>query len=164
MSIAFRTNYLYTVQPGDTVYSLASQFGSTIQDIAQMNYLFPPVTEPYMIIPGQKLVIPTLAPFPTTFYTVAPGDSLFVIAERFSTTIDELTTLNPFIEDPNVIFPDQPLLVPALIYLVEPSDSIYKIATRFGIEDTEIIRANRDRSSFSEDVIWPGYALIIPHH
>jgi len=44
------------------------------------------------------------------FYTVNPGDTLLSIARRTGATVEDLQALNQ-IEDPNVIFPGQTLLV-----------------------------------------------------
>ncbi|MFZ3580421.1 LysM peptidoglycan-binding domain-containing protein [Virgibacillus sp. DJP39] len=135
-----------------------------LHKIANDNYLYPPVTNPDMIFPGQMLVVPS--DLTTTnnslFYVVTPGDVLYHIAIRFSTSLDLIAGVNPDIDDPNIIFPGQQLLVPAFVYNVEPGDTLYKIEQRFGIPRATIIRANLDRPRFSPDVIWPGYSLIIP--
>jgi len=46
-------------------------------------------------------------------YTVMPGDTLFQIANRYGTTVDELLKANPEIKDPDLIFPGQVIEVPA---------------------------------------------------
>lgn len=163
ISIVTGTNYIYTVQPGDTLYSIAARFASTTQAIAQANYLFPPVTDPNLIFPGQLLVVPSVSTIRTnTFYVVAPGDMLRLIALRFSTETDLIAGINPDVHDPNLIFYGQQLLVPGFIYEVEPADTLNSVAERFGIPNSEIIRANLDRPGFSPGVIYPGYSLIIP--
>lgn len=48
----------------------------------------------------------------TIRYTVQAGDTLWSIAQRFNTTVDEIVTLNN-ITNPNLIFPGQVLLIPA---------------------------------------------------
>jgi LysM repeat protein len=44
----------YVVQPGDTLYSIAKRFGTTVETLAALNSLTPP----YTIKVGQSLVIP----------------------------------------------------------------------------------------------------------
>ena len=44
----------YTVQAGDTLYSIAAKFGSTVEAIAAANK----ITNPDVISVGQQLVIP----------------------------------------------------------------------------------------------------------
>lgn len=43
--------------------------------------------------------------------TVQPGDTLWLIAQRFGVTVQYLLQLNPQITDPNVIYPGQVLVV-----------------------------------------------------
>ncbi len=44
-------------------------------------------------------------------YKVVEGDTLFKIAQKYNTTVDELVKLNE-IKDPNLIFPGQILKLP----------------------------------------------------
>lgn len=163
VGIVSSTNYIYTVQPGDTLYLIARRFSSNVQAIAQANDLFPPVTEPGLIYPGQVLVVPNVSTMPAyAIYVVAPGDTLYLIAQHFSTDVNTIASMNGYIPDPSVIYPGNPLLVPAMIYEVEPSDTLYDIATRFRVPMAAIVRANRNRPGFSPDVIRPGFRLIIP--
>lgn len=45
-------------------------------------------------------------------YVVQRGDTLFVIAQRFNTTVDAILAANPQITDPDVIFPGQIIIIP----------------------------------------------------
>jgi LysM repeat protein len=45
-------------------------------------------------------------------YVVQPGDNLFRIGLRFGTTVQQLLTLNPWIANPNLIFPGQNIQLP----------------------------------------------------
>jgi LysM repeat protein len=45
----------YTVQPGDTLFALALEYNTTVQDIMDYN---PELTDPDMIDVGQRLLIP----------------------------------------------------------------------------------------------------------
>lgn len=45
-------------------------------------------------------------------YNIRAGDSLSAIAARIGTTVDAIIGLNPQIENPNLIFPGQSILVP----------------------------------------------------
>lgn len=106
LSIAVGTQYIYTVQEGDTLYEIANRFSSTPQAIAEANHLYPPVTVPSMIFPDQLLVVPTAGNI-ATYYIVAPGDTLTDITIRFSTTYGLMTAINPNIDNPDVIFSGQ---------------------------------------------------------
>lgn len=45
-------------------------------------------------------------------YTVRPGDTMFLIAQRFGVSLQSLIRANPHIKDPNRIFPCDVLCVP----------------------------------------------------
>nr|WP_175989634.1 LysM peptidoglycan-binding domain-containing protein [Bacillus sp. Marseille-Q1617] len=153
--------FVYTVRPGNTLYSIAAQFGSTVTAIERANYLFPPVTDRGLIFPGDVLVVPTSAPSPLMSYIVTAGDTLTAIAQTFDTHVDLLAGINN-IENPGLIFVDQRLLVPAFSYKVVSGDTLYSISRRFGISVSDIETANAGRPGFQREVIWPDYHLIIP--
>jgi LysM repeat protein len=98
----------YTVQPGDTLYSIACRYGTTVDAIAQANGIL----NPAYIRVGQVLCIPGLAPpLPSGgYYTVQRGDNLYRIALRFGTTYWALAAANN-LPNPNYIYPGQTLLV-----------------------------------------------------
>lgn len=163
MSVARGTHLLYTVQPGDTLYSIAMRFGSGYQLIEQINAIYPPVTDPGLIYPGQLLVVPVpgMNPMSTTQWIVSPGDTLYSIAQRFSAPVEMVAGINN-VQDPNLINVGQSLWVPGFIYEVKSGDSLYRLSQRFGIPTSQIVQANEDRPGFSGDVIYPNYRLIIP--
>ena len=81
----------YTVQSGDSLWSIANKFGVTVNDLKNANSL----TSNLLSI-GQVLIIPTSGGSNnnTITYTVASGDSLWSIANRYNTTVDAIKTLN----------------------------------------------------------------------
>ena len=101
----------YTVQPGDTLGAIASQFDSTTATLMQFNEL----SDANLLRIGQTLRIPragsseTFVPQPIV-YTVEWGDSLTAIAERFGTSIESILELNQ-IGDANLIRIGQELRV-----------------------------------------------------
>lgn len=48
----------------------------------------------------------------TSPYTVRPGDSLYTIASQHGTSVGELLAANPFVDDPELIFPAMVLTIP----------------------------------------------------
>ncbi len=78
----------YTVQPGDSLYLLSQRFGVTIEQIKNANQL-----TGNTIYIGQNLYIPSERQIPT-IYTVKAGDSLYLIAARYNTTVDSIMALN----------------------------------------------------------------------
>lgn len=78
----------YTVQKGDSLYSIARKYSTTIDKIKDLNNL----TTNLLSI-GQVLLIPTDTNLETT-YTIQKGDSLYSIAKKYNTTVDRLKQLN----------------------------------------------------------------------
>jgi LysM repeat protein len=102
----------YTVQRGDTLYSIARRYGTTVQAIAQANGIL----NPAYIYAGQVLCIPSGgAPPPVTggYYTVQRGDTLYSIARRYGTSVWAIAMANN-ISNPSLIYPGQALLIPGL--------------------------------------------------
>lgn len=48
----------------------------------------------------------------TTTYTVVSGDTLWAIAQRCGTTLQELLSANPAIQNPNLIYPGMEVVIP----------------------------------------------------
>ena len=78
---------IYTVQPGDTLYSIAQRFGVSPQRVIRTNSL----AEPRSLPVGQGLLLLT----PALSYTVRQGDSLSAIAAHFGVTPMVLMQNNP---------------------------------------------------------------------
>ena len=163
MPLAQGTYFIYTIKPNDTLYKISGKLGSTIEQIEQLNSLYPPFTDPGLIFPGQRLVVRyQYNPMTQVFYFINPGDNLSNIAYRFSSDVNGLIAINPQIENPNIIYPNQLIEVPVKIYIIATGDTLQNIANRFGISISSIIRANQGRAGFSPDVIYPGYGIILP--
>lgn len=81
----------YVVRSGDTLWLLAQRFGTTVDAIKSLNGL-----SGSDLSIGQILKIPSAgtAPAPYFEYTVRPGDTLWLLAQRFNTTVNALKNLN----------------------------------------------------------------------
>ncbi|ARI77863.1 LysM peptidoglycan-binding domain-containing protein [Halobacillus mangrovi] len=152
---------IYTVKSGDTLYSIAARYGSTVAAIESANHLFPPVTDRGLIFPDDVLVIPTSTSDPIVSHIVTNGDTLMAIAQTFDTYVDLLAGVNK-LANPNLIVVGQRLLVPAFTYEVVSGDTLYAIASVYGVTVSDLEEANADRPGFQRDVIWPNYQLIVP--
>lgn len=156
------THFIYTIRPGDTLFSIANRFNSSVQIIEEANSLYPPITDLGLIFPGQVLVIPhNYLVERQTLYVVNPGDTLYSMAQRF-TTHPELIAGVARLPNPDLIFPDESVWVPASVYVVQSGDSSWAIQQRTGIPMAIIRQANQRRPGFSPDLLYPGFRLLIP--
>ncbi|MFB5663490.1 LysM peptidoglycan-binding domain-containing protein [Alteribacillus sp. HJP-4] len=154
-------HYIYKVRSGDTLYSIARRYGSSVEAVERANHLYDPVTDPGLIFPGDVLVVPSPSIPGESVYVVNRGDTISSISTRFSTFVDLVAGVNQ-LQNPNVIFPDQQLIVPTFIYRIQSGDTLFAISRRFAIPLSSITRANLGRPGYQEDVIWPEYHLLLP--
>lgn len=159
--VIFRKYYIYTVNPGDTLYSIAQRYNSSTGEIMRVNHLFPPVTDPGLIFPRDVLLVPDLLTTGKVHYVVHTGDTVNKIAIKYSTYSDLIAGTN-HLKNSDMIYPLQQLLIPAFIYDIKTGDTLNSIARQYGLSLISIIRANERRPGFQADVIWPGYQLILP--
>ena len=93
----------YTVKKGDTLWDIAINNGTTVDQLMQDNNL-----TSSLIFPGDKLTYNTTVAQVAQakeqgYYTVVLGDTLGKVANRFGISVDELVKLNN-IENPNLIY------------------------------------------------------------
>ncbi len=162
---------IYTVQPGDTLYKIARMYGSTIQEIVNVNN----ITDPNLIYPGSVILIPVEeedleTPPGSIIYTVQPGDTLYIISLLFKVSIQDILSLNN-ITNPSLIHPGMKIILPRnavnpfvpiepgiIYYTVLPGDTIYKIASRFGTTAQTILNIN---PALDPRQLRPGMTIII---
>jgi len=148
----------YTVQSGDSLYSIARRFNTTVDTLKSLNNL----TSNILSI-GKVLLLPTEIEEPVTnnTYTVQSGDSLYSIARQFDTTVNELKSLNNLTE--NILSIGQILKIPGRIspnqtYTVKSGDSLYSIARQFNTTVNDIKNLN----NLTNNVLSIGQELKIP--
>lgn len=96
----------YVVQKGDTLYSIARKFNTTVDKLKDINNL----TSNNLSI-GQVLKLPSGDTNKVNVvYTVKKGDSLYSIAREYGTTVDALKKLNNITS--NTLSIGQKLLLP----------------------------------------------------
>ena len=107
---------IYVVQPGDTLYSIAQRFGSTVEAIVAAN----DIADPSLINVGQRLIIPTAQPelVPTLeprpqsrVHPVQPGEVLPSLAFQYGTTFWALRDKND-LHRLGLLWPGQKLQIP----------------------------------------------------
>ncbi|HAP5650338.1 GH25 family lysozyme [Enterococcus faecalis] len=92
----------HVVQYGETLSSIAYQYGTYYQTLAALNGL----ANPNLIYPGQVLKVN--GSVVSKIYTVQYGDNLSSIAAKLGTTYQTLAALNG-LANPNLIYPGQTL-------------------------------------------------------
>lgn len=164
---------VHVVQWGDTLYSIAGYYGTTVEAILSANGL----ADPDQIFVNQRLVIPVGGSTPTgsgTTYTIQWGDTLYSIALRFGTTVDALVAANGL---PNAwqIYAGQQLSIPGpgrrsapaspsprqqtLRHSVRPGETLTSIAYHYATTVNAIAQAN---NLYDPSYICVGQSLVIP--
>ena len=150
----------YTVKSGDTLYKIANQFGVTVNEIISSNNL-----NSTSLQIGQVLTIPTTTTQPPINenyinYTVQSGDSLWLIANRYNTTVNQIKELNNLTS--NNLSIGQVLKIPTendyISYTVKKGDSLWEIANRYNTTVNEIKQLN----GLTSNNLSIGQTLIIP--
>lgn len=104
---------------------------------------------------------------PQNLYYVQPGDTLSAIARRFGVTVEALTKAN-VICNPNLIFIDEPLVIPqpglelskaggGPYYVVLPGDTLYCLAQQFNTT-VRVLAANNQ--IVNPNILFSGVELL----
>jgi LysM repeat protein len=164
---------VYTVQPGETLFSIGQTYGIPTELLAAANNL----ANADLIMPGDQLFIPSPdghlppeAPL-AGVHIVAPGDAMSTIASTFGVTVQTLMDFNN-ISDADVIHVGTIIKIPKTTStvsapgtgilttdVVQTGDTLYSISQRFGVSVDAIMAANNlsDRNTVSV-----GQVLLIP--
>lgn len=97
----------YLVATGDTLWSIAQKFHSSIEELMYLNGL-----TTSNIVVGQQLVVPKLVSMPYMMYAIATKDSLWSIANKYHTTVEELKKINNLTSD--LLFIGQQIKIPRI--------------------------------------------------
>jgi len=100
----------YVVKNGDTLFNISQQYNIKWDLIASVNSL----SEPYLLHAGQNLKIPqaTTSKVPNKIYTVATGETLSVIAQKFNVTTDDIIAVNPNLQKSDLVTAGQVIKLP----------------------------------------------------
>ncbi|MFO7784659.1 MAG: LysM peptidoglycan-binding domain-containing protein [Thermodesulfobacteriota bacterium] len=166
----------HKVRRGETLSTIARRYGTSIQAIASVNGI---QNRNYLRV-GSNLKIPTRGSTSAvaaaysqkgglTDYKVRKGDSLWKIAQRFSTTTGAIQSVNGLRTTRLQI--GQPLKVPAgtssgtsktvQTYRVKKGDSPYLIALRHKMELSDFLKVNRLTPN---STIYPGQVVKVTAH
>ncbi|HOV81017.1 MAG TPA: LysM peptidoglycan-binding domain-containing protein [Bacillota bacterium] len=166
--------FTYCVSEDDCLWTIANRFGTTVDEIMAVNGL-----DSDFLQCGQTLTIPgtdTLAAAGEYgaagdfSYTVAQGDCLWTIADKFGTTIEDILSANNLNSD--FLQPGQTLTIPVKnvpaasragtglhgSYAVAAGDCLWNIACAFGTT----VEAIREANGLDSDDLYVGQTLVIP--
>lgn len=151
---------IYTVKSGDTLYSIARKYNTTVDKIKTLNNL----TNNTLSI-GTNLTIPSNDNEEINnnylTYKVVSGDTLYSIARKYNTSIDLIKNINNLAN--NNLSINQVLKIPAsnnyLTYKVVSGDSLYSIAKRYNTTVNEIKQLN----NLNSNLLSIGTILKIPN-
>ena len=153
---------VYIVQKGDTLYSVAMANNTTVDELKKANNLTSNI-----LSTGQLLKIPS-ALLPESTYTVKKGDSLYSIANKYNTTVEELKRINNLTS--NTLSIGQVLKLPSdkasnieqekntITYTVQKGDSLYSIARKYSTTIDKI----KDLNNLTTNLLSIGQVLLIP--
>jgi LysM repeat protein len=102
--------FIYRIQAGDTLYSLARRYNTTVAEIMAYN----PGIDPNNLQIGAAICIPRKpegCPAGTQPYRIVKGDTLYRLAQRFNTSVQAILDANPGI-DPNNLQIGQIICIP----------------------------------------------------
>ena len=135
----------YTIRQGDTLYALALRYNTTIQELLDVN---PMISDAESLRIGQKICVPEVCPAGFTDYTIMRGDTLYALALRYNTTIQELLDVNPLISDPESLRVGQKICVPEVCpegftdYTIMSGDTLYALAVKYNTTVQDILDVN----------------------
>lgn len=148
----------HTVAFGDTLGTIAYQYGTSVSAISDANG----ISNPNRIFPGQVLVIPSAQPGPAgasstpRTHTVRAGESLAVIAGRYGVTVQQLKDANG-ITNGNLIFVgstlnidipselasfDPEISTSPASHVVAAGDSLGAIASQYNVPLDQLVEHN----------------------
>lgn len=173
----------HTVRSGESLLVIGLNYGTTWQEIAALNN----ITNPNRIYVGQVLLIPPSSRLPRVIgtYTVGAGDTLWAIAQRYGTTIDDLVAVNAITSTTRLsigqvlnisastipsapqTFPPTPVPTPAPVtppasgsyHVVRYGDTMFRISAQYGVNVYALAETN---GILNLNRIYAGQILRIP--
>ena len=147
----------YIVKSGDTLYSIASKYGISVNTLKNYNNL----TTNVLSI-GQKLNIPATSEKPSSNYldyVVKKGDSLYSIASKYNTSVSDIMKINNL--NTSLLNIGMVLKIPVksseITYIVQSGDNLYSIARKYNTTIDSI----KNKNNLTSNNLSIGQILII---
>ena len=158
-------NYVnYIVVKGDSLYSIAKKFGTTVDSIKELNDL-----KNNNLNIGDKLIVDDMRGISSVLecfgnvssdnliyqnYMIVKGDNLYDLARKFNTSVDQIKLINN-LKDDNLSVGEIIKVPNNNTYIVQKGESLYSIAKKFNTTVNELKRKN----SLSNNLISVGQEL-----
>jgi LysM repeat protein len=176
-AVAHAQGGVHVVQRGETLYSIARRYGTSVTALVQANGL----RNANFIWVGQRLTIPggsagggSSSSGGGGVHVVRWGETLYAIARRYGTSVTALVQTNG-LRSANYIYAGQRLRIPGGgggssgggssapsgggVHVVQRGETLYSIARRYGTTAASIASASGLRNP---NFIWVGQRLTIP--
>ena len=150
---------VYTVIAGDTLYSIARKFNTTVDELINLNNL-----DSTVLSIGQQLKLP-IGEEQTDYdtYVVGEDDSLYTIANKFNISVTDLIDFNGLAT--TILTPGEVIRIPKglivnkeNVYVVKPGDTLYKISNLYNVNINDLITAN----NLTSNILSIGQEIVIP--
>lgn len=147
---------IYTVKKGDSLWLIANKYGTTVNELKNANNL-----KSNTLYIGQTLIIPEKKENTNKIsYVVKKGDSLWLIANKYDTTVEKIKSTNNL--KSNTLSIGQVLVIPSssefITYTVKKGDSLWLIANKYNTTVDNIKKLN----NLSSNNLQINQKLILP--
>lgn len=147
---------IYTVKKGDSLWLIANKYGTTVDELKNANNL-----KSNSLSIGQTLIIPEKKEGTSNIsYVVKKGDSLWLIANKYDTTVEKIKSTNNL--KSNTLSIGQVLVIPSssefITYTVKKGDSLWLIANKYNTTVDNIKKLN----NLSSNNLQINQKLILP--
>lgn len=145
----------YIVQKGDSLWSISRKYGISVDELKNYNNL---KTNTLSINQILKIPSPGSSSLNTKTYTVAKGDSLWSISQKFNTTVNELKNLNNL--SSNLLSIGMILKISSnnRTYIVQKGDNLWSISRANNTTVDKIKSLN----NLNNNILSIGQELILP--
>lgn len=147
---------IYTVKKRDSLWLIANKYGTTVDELKNANDL-----KSNTLSIGQTLIIPEKKENTNKIsYVVKKGDSLWLIANKYDTTVEKIKSTNNL--KSNTLSIGQVLVIPSssefITYTVKKGDSLWLIANKYNTTVDNIKKLN----NLSSNNLQINQKLILP--
>ena len=147
---------IYTIKKGDNLYDIAKNYNITLDELINFNQ-----QGSTLLHIGEQLLIPINNQTNNNIqYIIKPGDTLYNIAKRYNTNVDEIKRINNL--NTNMLKIGETILIPGTsnyqTYVIRTNDTLEGIALKYNTTVENIMKAN----NLLTDDVTVGQIILIP--